>query len=297
MSQIPNHWRGMCLQTVHPYRNSLGAVLGYVARYQAGKDKVTIPYFYKDNELINKAPDSPRPLYNPPGLINSIVPILVVEGEKCVDAVTQAGLPFWPVTSMNGSASATKANWASLSGRDSVYILPDNDAAGIKYRDAVAQELFKLMIPPRHIYLCDPLGVSDGFDIADAIEEMDRFALVQHIAETSESAIQKLIAPPTISVNRERFTQTAQASVGVRRFYETEFGVHLPDNDTWTNVPALCPFHADKRSGTFRAHLGGGHFICFSCGAKGGNIFSFYSMRYGVSYGEAVESILRRHRT
>lgn len=297
MSQIPTYWRGMCLQTMHPYRNSLGIVLGYVVRYQAGKDKATIPYFYKDDKLVNKAPDSPRPLYNPPGMINPAVPILVVEGEKCVDAVLTSGLPFWPVTSMNGSASASKADWASLSGRESIYILPDNDSAGIKYRDAVAQELFKLLIPPRNIYLCSPLGDSDGFDIADAIDTMDRFAIAQHISEKNEFAVRKLIAPPTISVNRERFTKAAQEVVGISEFYSHEFGVSLANAKTWVNIPSLCPFHADKQSGTFRAHLGIGCFICFSCGAKGGNIFSFYSMKYGVSYGEAVESILRRHRT
>lgn len=297
MSNIPNSWRGMCLRTMHPYRNSLGFVLGYVVRYQSGPDKATIPFFYKDNELINKAPDSPRPLYNPPGMINPAIPILVVEGEKCVDAALSADLPFWPVTSMNGSCAASKADWASLSGRDSIYILPDNDAAGIKYRDAVAQELFKLLIPPRNVYLCAPLGNSDGYDIADAVPQMDRFELANHIACRNESAVRKLITPPTISVNRERFTACAQEAVGVRAFYQSEFGVNLPDNDTWTSIPALCPFHADKQSGTFKAHLGGGHFICFSCGAKGGNIFSFYSMKHGVSYGEAIESVLRRHRT
>jgi len=43
----------------------------------------------------------------------------------------------------------------------------------------------------------------------------------------------------------------------------------------WYQWNSLCPFHADKRSGSFYVNIQNGAFMCHSCGAKGGSLASF----------------------
>jgi DNA primase len=41
----------------------------------------------------------------------------------------------------------------------------------------------------------------------------------------------------------------------------------------------LCPFHEDHSAGSFKVNLDKGAFICFSCGAKGGDIIAFIQQK------------------
>ncbi len=62
--------------------------------------------------------------------------IYVVEGEKCADHGRVIGMPC--IASADGSSAAESTDWSPLAGRD-VVILPDHDAAGMKYARAVAR--------------------------------------------------------------------------------------------------------------------------------------------------------------
>ena len=53
----------------------------------------------------------------------------------------------------------------------------------------------------------------------------------------------------------------------------------------------LCPFHADKRAGSFRVNLETGAFKCFSCGTSGGDIIAFLQVRGGLSFPEVLKRI------
>ena len=55
----------------------------------------------------------------------------------------------------------------------------------------------------------------------------------------------------------------------------------------------ICPFHADKRTGSFRVNLCTGGFKCFSCGASGGDIIDFAQRRHGFSFSRALEYLMR----
>jgi len=54
--------------------------------------------------------------------------------------------------------------------------------------------------------------------------------------------------------------------------------------------PMLCPFHEDKRP-SLHLHQVTGHFRCFSCGAKGGDILAFYRQATGRSFVEAAKDL------
>lgn len=85
--------------------------------------------------------------------------------------------------------------------------------------------------------------------------------------------------------------QKLKAAISPVDFYRYE----LPDmpqtsRQGWVDG-GLCPFHADKHTGSFRVNLESGAYRCFSCDAKGGDILSFLQARDGVSFPEALKRI------
>lgn len=56
-------------------------------------------------------------------------------------------------------------------------------------------------------------------------------------------------------------------------------------------VAGLCPFHEDSTPGSFKANLENGAFVCFSCGAKGGDIISFSQKKYKIGFRQALEQL------
>ena len=72
--------------------------------------------------------------------------------------------------------------------------------------------------------------------------------------------------------------------------------------DTWSGRPSaegwvdggLCPFHADNHPGSYRVNLQTGGFVCFACGAEGGDIVSHYQKVNNVSFGQALRELARQ---
>ncbi|WP_417449771.1 hypothetical protein [Kordiimonas sp.] len=62
-------------------------------------------------------------------------PVILVEGEKCADALS--GVGFLASTSMGGSNAARFTDWTTLAGR-AVILWADNDDPGTKYMHTVA---------------------------------------------------------------------------------------------------------------------------------------------------------------
>ncbi|OGV48943.1 MAG: hypothetical protein A3F46_06860 [Legionellales bacterium RIFCSPHIGHO2_12_FULL_42_9] len=48
-----------------------------------------------------------------------------------------------------------------------------------------------------------------------------------------------------------------------------------------------CCFHDDSNP-SLSLNMKSGHFRCFGCGAKGGDIIAFHMLRYGLTFIEAV---------
>lgn len=63
-----------------------------------------------------------------------------------------------------------------------------------------------------------------------------------------------------------------------------------PRGNGWRDG-GLCPFHNDKRSGSFRVNLETGAFVCFSCGTKGGDIIAYKQQKEGLSFPIAVQNL------
>ncbi len=131
------------------YTDTAGRVCFYHDRYEPkGERKQFSPltlWKLPDGRLQwqFKAPPAPRPLLGLPDLESKGGPVVIVEGEKARDAALLL-LPDMPILCWQGGAQAvSKADWASLAGRD-CWLWPDNDAAGDKAMSDVAAALFKV---------------------------------------------------------------------------------------------------------------------------------------------------------
>ena len=57
------------------------------------------------------------------------------------------------------------------------------------------------------------------------------------------------------------------------------------------NNGGLCPFHNDRKAGSFFVNLNSGAFTCYSCGTKGGDIIAFTMSLYGLTFTEALAQL------
>lgn len=150
------------------YHDSNGEVVAAAIRFDmVGGRKEFRPVSRDGTGWVLNAPASPRPLYRLHELVNLPIEtrVYVTEGEKATDAACSLGLPA--TTSFGGSQAANKADWTPLAGRD-VVLLPDHDAAGAKYCEAVKHLLASLNPRPtlRVVNLPD---LSEGEDIFEFI--------------------------------------------------------------------------------------------------------------------------------
>ncbi len=67
------------------------------------------------------------------------------------------------------------------------------------------------------------------------------------------------------------------------------FGKHTGHG--WHMWNGLCPFHADRRAGSFVVNQMTGAFKCFSCGSNGGDIIAFHMQTNGLSFKEALKAL------
>jgi hypothetical protein len=118
--------------------------------------------------FISGAPPKPWPLYNRT-VLRAAKAVVVVEGEKCVEALRAAGVPA--TSAPCGAGKAVHADWRPLAGL-TVYLWPDHDPAGADHMRDVAAELAKVRPLPR-VYRLDPAGLELP-PKADAVEYLER---------------------------------------------------------------------------------------------------------------------------
>ena len=150
----------------YPLANSLPWGM---ARVDMSTGKKTFRAWHKtlDGKIVlTKPPVEKLPLYNSDHLPDDrTLPIWIVEGEKCVEAL--AALLVHAVTSANGAGSAKHSDWSVLDGRP-IIIWPDNDQSGRKYLDEVKACIVG-RVAKLDIVSVEALGLEDGDDCADYI--------------------------------------------------------------------------------------------------------------------------------
>lgn len=186
-----------------------GVLYGHVGRFRTSEGKLIVPYTWCVDESDGRGTmrwhskqfPEPRPLYVPATLLSqdASLPVVLVEGEKCAEAGHQLlGHEFDFVSWPGGGNAWQKADWRWLEGR-TVYLWPDADSQREKLtkdeREKNVDRSTKPLLPAARqpgmrtmvgigsvlmadhrckVYLCPipkPGEISDGWDIADAIEQ------------------------------------------------------------------------------------------------------------------------------
>jgi len=131
----PPRPHGKAPSMIHTYTDAAGQIMCHIYRFEAGngqEKKSFLPYTCwrdKSGRLFwdNKHIPENRPLYGLEELAKySDYPVLVVSGEKCVDAARKKLRGYVVVTWMNGDQSTGKTNFTPLKGRRLIW-WPDND--------------------------------------------------------------------------------------------------------------------------------------------------------------------------
>jgi RecA-family ATPase len=124
---------------VYKYQDANGSLIAEIERYDWDKDgeakKTFRPWDVARRKYTH--PEN-RPLYNLPNIMRA-PEIVVVEGEKCADALIAQNIDA--TTAMGGSnAPFEKTDWTPLRGRK-VVIWPDNDETGKAYAERLKAHL------------------------------------------------------------------------------------------------------------------------------------------------------------
>jgi hypothetical protein len=162
---------------VHPYRFASGKVYAYVLRVEIDGKKITPCIAWCKNEKTGEEGwchytlAAPRRLYGLQDLAGRPeAPVVVVEGEKCADALA-AALPSHVVVSWSGGGKAAgKSDWSPLAGRD-IIIWPDADEEGTRTVEGWNGKPGLLDLIPARARVARPGGRPKGWDCADAIAD------------------------------------------------------------------------------------------------------------------------------
>ncbi len=145
------------------YVGTDGQLLACVYRYDTPTGKQYRPWDARARAMRMR---EPRPLYNLPAVAASDA-VVLVEGEKCADALMQLGVVA--TTAMGGASTAIgKADWTPLAGK-TVAVWPDHDEAGARYADAVIPKLIQVGAKVRRVTV--PHDKPKKWDAADAVTE------------------------------------------------------------------------------------------------------------------------------
>jgi predicted P-loop ATPase len=165
------------------YLDRDGKVLGYTCRFEweetdeetgeVVRKKDVVPQVFAANQdgqhkWVWRSFQVQRPLYGLPALFERpSAPVMIVEGEKKVDALRQLAPQYVGIAWPGGCKAWKKVDLSPLKGR-TVTLMPDADNPGITAMWEIGHALLRLC-PTVKIII--PEGVPEGWDVADAVAE------------------------------------------------------------------------------------------------------------------------------
>ena len=162
------------------YRDRANRVVLTVCRFETPQGKAILqctPWAQADGNVAWKWCGLPaeRPLYDLPALLdNPDATVLVVEGERCVEAARQLVPKNWLVTTWSGGANAvSKTQWAALQNCE-VHIWADADEPGRKAAKAIEALLPNATTYGDHAFAAirkTKGSLPAGWDAGDAVDE------------------------------------------------------------------------------------------------------------------------------
>lgn len=150
------------------YRRPDGSAYGAVARWDGAEGKQIRPIIWNGTTFVSGGFGDNRPLLNSEMAASlPMAPILIVEGEKTLDAAAQYAPEGWVVVTWCGGANAwDKSDWSLLKGHPCV-VWPDNDEPGLRAADGIRIELSRLKIKSAAVAMSPKFPA--GWDLADPL--------------------------------------------------------------------------------------------------------------------------------
>ncbi len=162
-----------------------------------------------------------KPLYRLHELAaRGTAPVMVCEGEWCADTLAKIGVL---ATTSGAADSAGKADWKPLAGR-TVTIWPDNDAAGQRYAESVADVLLALHCDVRLVKV-SALDLPPKGDVAD------------WLAAHPDAGADNIAALPLIEVHRASATRAGEKGLTAA---DTDWPAPKPIEAEMKPVPAFA---------------------------------------------------------
>jgi len=188
------------ITNIYEYRNSDNQLLGFAVRIEEGTtgNKKVLPVAYCHNAATGKSrwmskgfsDNGTKPIYGLEKLAkHPDKPILIVEGEKTVDAATKL-LPNYTVISwMGGAQSVDRVDWSRLSNKI-ITIWPDNDAPGVVAAKNIVSHIDNHNGFAGLVSVIDTkqLGLPQKWDLADDLPAHMAYDSLATIIEVATSA-------------------------------------------------------------------------------------------------------------
>lgn len=186
------------------YRQADGSAYAAVARWDSYNGKKEIrPIIWDGKEFITKGLGPGRPLLNVDiAASQPLAPILIVEGEKTLDAAYKYTPDGWIVMTWAGGASAWKeSDWTPLAGRRCV-IWPDNDAPGLSAALNIQTVLAKQGCPTSLVKLSSKFP--EGWDLADELPVGTPATITALLTKQYKDAALLDVEPDPIAIDLNR---------------------------------------------------------------------------------------------
>jgi len=195
----------------HIYGDRLGNEIMRVYRVTIDNKKSYRPAHPVNDGWSLTSPPQPWPIYAMPEIAQA-AKVVIVEGERCSDALNRLGIPS--TTSPSGAGKAHLADWSALAGK-SVTLWPDNDDPGKVHMQQVKGILERLQ-PPANVSWIDPTGLSLDHkgDVADLAERLRSSGkTVAEIAVTIREVIDSASYTGPLSDLDEEMTAVADGRI------------------------------------------------------------------------------------
>ena len=182
------------------YRKPDGSAYGAVVRWNKEDGKEIRPIVWDGKDFISSGLGDGRPLLNSEIAASlPIAPVLIVEGEKTLDAAAQYTPEGWVVVTWSGGAGAwDKSDWSALKGHPCI-IWPDNDEPGMKAASGIQLHLSKLKLAtaivtmspqfPTGWDLADPLPVGNPKTITEILKRKLKEAAVLEVPDDMPAVV------------------------------------------------------------------------------------------------------------
>lgn len=193
---VENEWGEITKSWKYDDKNN--KIIGVDVKYETDNNKVVITWWYNGKNLAWY--DNPVLIYNLFEALQTDKPILIHEGAGCAELANKKIPHFCSISWSGGASRSHQADWKILSGKEEIYIYPDDDKksgddlpVGLKAAKNIQAQLphAKIISPVLEARKIKKYGA----DIVEALQVKNVNDLIEYIT-SSESVLHLSLDTP-----------------------------------------------------------------------------------------------------